>query len=205
MEKQVHSNTEGIYQTRFNKITVFLTKFIFSSNLTILKGLGYIDGFVRDEIISNLEGLEDHKYLFLLFKNKKMSAKQVERIVKGLTLIKAEVLISYELVDDYFMVVLDFPNKYVEDYNNILEGRYSKLSEEFQNKFPSIVDVKNEDGKKLGKEYTLYHHIFNKTDWLKNFWCEKLNLVELDESLELWQKPDKRDLVFDIKNYIKLK
>lgn len=203
MEKQVYSNTEGVHQTKFNKITVFLTKFVFGENLELLKKLGYVDGYIKDPLIIELEGLKDYKYLFLLFKNKKMSANQVAKIIKDLTMVKSDILFSYEIIDDYFMILLDFPNEYREDYLNIINGSYSKLSEKFKNKFPSTVDVKNEQGKRIGKEYTLYHQIFNKTEWLKNFWRERLNLVELDDSLELWQKPDERDLTFNIKQIIK--
>lgn len=203
MEKQAYSNIEGVYQTRFNIATVFLTKFIFSTNLIILRGLGYVDGFIKDPFVSEVEGLKDHRYLFLLFKNKKMSAKQVEKIVKGLITVKSEVLLSYELIDDYFVIVLNFPNEYREDYDNILKGSYSKLSENFKDKFPLTVEVKNEDGKRIGKEWTLYYHVFNKTEWLYDFWCKKLNMAELDENLELWQKPDEKDLILNLKQIIK--
>lgn len=203
MEKQVYSNIEGVYQTRFNIATVFLTKFIFGENMELLKKLGYIDAYVKDQYVSNVEGIGDNRFLFLLFKNKKMSANQVQKIISTLPIISCKILISYEIIDDYFVIVLDFPHGYSEDYDNILKGYYSRLSEGFKEKFPLSVEVRNENGKRVGKEWTLYYHVFNKTEWLYDFWCKKLNMAELDETLELWQKPEEKDLILNLKQIIK--
>jgi hypothetical protein len=203
MEKQVYSNIEGVHQTRFNIATVFLTKFIFGENLDLLKKLGYVDAYIKDQYISGIEGISDNRLLFLLFKNKKMSANQVQKIISTLPVIPSKILISYEIIEDYFVIVLDFPHGYGEDYDNILKGSYSKLSEGFKEKFPSTVEVRNEDGKRVGREWTLYYHIFNKTEWLYDFWCKRLNMAELDENLELWQKPEEKDLILNLKQLLK--
>jgi hypothetical protein len=132
-----------------------------------------------------------------------MSANQVQKIISTLPVIPSKILISYEIIEDYFVIVLDFPHGYGEDYDNILKGSYSKLSEGFKEKFPSTVEVRNEDGKRVGREWTLYYHIFNKTEWLYDFWCKRLNMAELDENLELWQKPEEKDLILNLKQLLK--
>lgn len=202
MEKQVHSNTEIEKQKQdgFNRITTFLGKFIFGQNFDMLRKIGLIDCYTSDpEIMEILNKVnEDQRFLFLLFKNKKLNLEEIKKIITSLTTVPVDVVFSYELVNDYSMVVLDFPLEFIQDFDHIVQGRYSKLSDQFKVVFPETREVLNDKKQRLGKEYTLYYHIFQKTDWLKDFWCEKLGLMELDEKLELWSKPTNEDLVFDV-------
>lgn len=203
MEKQEHSDEIKLKQDNFNITTTFLGKFIFGNNFDMLKKVGLIDCFVSDpEIMEILKNCENQRFLFLLFKNKKLNLDEIKKIVKSLTTVPVDVVFTYELVNDYSMVVLDFPIEFVGDFDNIVAGRYSKLSEQFKIVFPQTRDVLNEKKQRLGMEYTLYYQIFNKTDWLKDFWCKRLGLIELDDKLELWEKPRDADLVFNVKNII---
>lgn len=201
MEKQEVSkekSTENKIEQKFNKTTVFLSKFVFGENFDILKKIGFIDTYVEDpEIMKILTLGNNQRLLFLLFKTKKLKTEEIKKIVKDLSKAEIQVVFSYELVNDYLMVVIDFPENFISDYDNIVYGKYSKLSEEFKNGFPTVTEVFNTLGQRLGKEYTIYHHIFNKTKWLKEFWMEKLDLAELDDNLELWDKPQQKDLIFD--------
>lgn len=206
MEKQVNSNTDQErYQEKFNKTTAFLGKFIFSEkeNFEMLKKVGFMDCYVSDPEIMDIITLNSNqKLLFLLFKNKKLKLQDIRKIVQDLASMPVSIVFSYELVNDYSMVVIEFPESYNDDYENVIQGKYSKLSEEFKSKFPVSQQVLNSKKQVMGKEYTIYYHIFNKTDWLKEFWMKKLNLIELDEKLELWNQPNEKDLVFDINNII---
>lgn len=205
MEKQAHFNieVEEIKQDKFNKITTFLGKFIFGSNFDMLKKIGLVDCYVSDpEIMSILKLNENQRFLFFLFNNKKLKLEEIKKVVNSLTTVPVDVVFSYELINDYSMVVVDFPVEFVPDYDNIVKGIYSKLSEQFKVIFPETREVLNEKGQRLGQEYTIYYHIFNKTEWLKNIWCERLGLFELDDKLELWSKPDDNDLIFNIKKII---
>jgi len=204
MEKQVHSNElEKQKQDKFNKITAFLGKFIFGANFDTLKKVGLVDCYTSDpEIMEILQLAENQRFLFLLFKNKKLNLEEIKKVLTTLTTVPVDVVFAYELVNDYCMVVLDFPVEFISDYDHIVNGRYSKLSEQFKVVFPETRDAFNEKKQRLGKEYTIYYHIFQKSDWLKEFWCERLGLVELDEKLELWSKPEKEDLIFEVKNIV---
>lgn len=203
MEKQVHSNTEEKTQSKFNKITVFLAKFLFGDNFDVLKKVGYIDSYTSDpEIMKILTLAENQRLLFLLFRNKKLGIQDMQKIIFELAIMPVQVVFSYELVNDYFMIVIDFPEKYTLDYDHVVKGRYSKLSDGFKDKFPVSRDVYNSNNVRIGKEYTIYYEIFNKTEWLKNYWMDRLGLIELDEKLELWQSPDKKDLEFDVKTIL---
>lgn len=209
MVRQANTNTKKIskfeeqIQDKFNKTTIFLTKFIFGNNLDILKDVGFVDTYTKDpDIMDMLTLAPNQRLLFLLFKSKKMTTRELKKIIDELSSEKIEIVFSYELVNNYSMVVIDFPEKFVSDYDRVVAGSYSKLTDDFKKSFPSIRDVFNEEKKRIGAEWTIYTHIFNKTEWLQNFWMEKLGLAELDHSLELWSKPDETDLIFNKKNII---
>lgn len=203
MEKQVSSNTEQEKQDKFNKTTVFLTKFIFGNNFDMLRKIGFADSYTSDpEIMSILTLGQNQRLLFLLFRNKKLGINEMKKVVIDLAIVPVQSVFSYELVNDYSMIVIDFPEKYTQDYDYVVKGMYSKLSDSFKEKFPISRDVFNSKKVRIGKEYTIYYHIFNKTEWLKNFWMERLGLIELDDKLELWEKPGDSDLIFDVKKII---
>lgn len=203
MEKQVNSNTQE-QQDKFNKTTVFLAKFIFGDNFDMMKKVGFIDSYTSDPEIMNILTLaENQRLLFLLFKNKKLTLKDMKQIVTDMATVPVQIVFSYELVNDYAMVVIDFPTDYISDFDDVVAGRYSKLSEGFKSRFPLTRDVFNTRKIRVGMEHTIYHHIFNKTQWLKDFWMKRLDLIELDDKMELWQQPDKTDLIFEVKNILK--
>jgi hypothetical protein len=144
MEKQVSSNTEQEKQDRFNKTTVFLTRFIFGSNFEMLRKVGFTDSYTSDPEITNIITLsENQRLLFLLFRNKKLTLDDMKKIVIDLAIIPIGVVFAYELVNDYCMIVIDFPEKYTQDYDYIVKGSYSKLSNSFKDKFPISRDVYN--------------------------------------------------------------
>lgn len=204
MEKQVSSNTESVTQDRYNKVTVFLTKFMFGDKFEMLRKLGFVDSYTQDPQIMNILTLgQNQRLLFLLFKNKKLGVSDIKRVILELASVPIQVVFSYELINDYLMIVIDFPESFTQDYDHIVKGKFSKLSQPFRDQFPVSVDVVNEKGYRVGREYTLYYHIFNKTEWLKNFWMERLGLCELDDKLELWHSPDEKDLVFNLKTLMK--
>lgn len=201
MEKQVHSSDR--IQDKYNITTLFLTKFIFGNNFELLKKIGLVDTYTQDPSIMEMITLnEKQRLLFILFKNKKMSHEEMKKIVLELVEIPVSAVFSYELVNEHCIVVLDFPDLFIEDYDNVLQGKYSKLSNRFKSKFPSTIEV-TEDKKVIGKEYTIYYHIFNKTQWLKDRWMDRLGLMELSDNLELWRIPEEKDLIFNIENIIK--
>lgn len=206
MEKQVHSNQQEKINSltdKFNKTTVFLTKFIFQDSFDMIKKSGYVDAYISDpEIMNILQLTERQRFLFLLFRNKKLNLEDLKRITTSLAAIPVEIVFSYELVNDYSMIVIEFPERFVDDFDHVVKGNYSKLSQSFKDRFPTTKEALNTKGQVMGKEYTLYYHIFNKTQWLKDFWMERLGLCELDPKLELWEIPNETDLTFNIQNIL---
>jgi hypothetical protein len=201
MEKQ-ESSKEKLYQEKFNKVTVFLAKFLFKENFDMLKKAGYVDSYINDPSLELKDAFEKQKLLFLLFKNKKLNLENLKQLVTDFTTIPLDFIMSYELVNDYSMIIVEYPKNFYQDYDNLIKGKYSKLSQEFKDGFPSVVDVFNSEKVRIGREYTMYYHVFNKTQWLKDIWLERLGFIELDDNLELWQKPDENDLFFNLKTII---
>jgi hypothetical protein len=206
MEKQVYSNQEEKaknFQGKFNRITTFLAKPIFQENFDVIKKSGFINAFTSDpEIMELLTLSSNQRFLFLLFKNKKMNLDELKKIVSTLAQIPVEIVFAYELVNDYSMIVVEYPDKYLYDFDHVVKGEYSKLSQSFKEKFPMTKDINSPHGVWMAKEYTLYYHIFNKTEWLKNFWLERLGLADLSEKMEFWTQPSQEDLIFQIKSII---
>lgn len=202
MEKQENFNPEFI---KHNKISLFLSRFIFNGNMDLLRKSGFIDSYIKDKNVGEDLLLVDSntRLLFLLFKNNKLKMSEIIQIIRDLNIINVNIRYSYELINNYFMIVVDFPKKFNEDYDNVVKGRYSKLSEEFKEGFPQTEDVLNENKARMGKRYTIYHHIFERTEWIQEYWKKRLGLMELDENLELWGRPLEIDMEFDIKQLIK--
>lgn len=204
MEKQENFNLTGNKKTskkekKFTKTTLFLTRCIFSVNFEALRKTGFVDSYVEDPT-HPIEGSQDK--IFLLFKNKNLTVEDLSNIINVLAVIPINIIHSYELVNDYSMIVIEFPKEFSSDYKMFLEGKYSKFSKEFKETFPETRDVFNERNQKIGEEYTIYYHIFNRTDWLKNYWLKRLNLVKLEPGVELWQQADDKDLVFDVNSIL---
>lgn len=206
MEKLVSSNIDEERKKereKYNQTSIFLTRFLFGANFDLLRKMGYKDAYTSDpEVMSILTLDPKQRFVFLLFKNKKLNAENIRKIINELAQVPVEVVFSYELVNDYSMVVIDFPEKFIPDYDNVVEGKYSKLTDSFKDRFPMVADRLNSKNQVIGKEYTLYYHIFNKTQWLKDLWMEKLGLIDIEPTLELWEKPKQTDLVFDLKTII---
>jgi len=98
-------------------------------------------------------------------------------------------------VDSYFldkktMIVFNVPREFEKDYKYFIEGKYSKFSNSFKDLFPKTSNVYDNLGVFLNKEHTIYYHIFNRSEWLKETWMEKLKINEIPEDLELWDKPN---------------
>ena len=187
-----------------NKTTLFLTKFLFGEDFNSLKRCGFINTYT-DVIIEKVSLLsylpKNKKYLFLMFNNKILKIEEVETIISLNPSVK--IVGNKELINDNFIIYLEFPYEFSKDFEFFKNGEYSKLSERFKNKFPITKDAFNAQKVKIGREHTLYYHIFNKTEWLQEFWKKKLNLIELDEKLELWEKPNDNDLILNVNNYFK--
>lgn len=103
----------------------------------------------------------------------------------------ANIIDDYDYEDGYVVVVYKLDEKFDKDFSLIKEGKYSKVSQKFQNIFPKM--VKDYASNKV----TLQFRIFNKTQDLREFWEEKLGM-ELDDDMEVWYTFDEEKETLDL-------
>lgn len=101
-------------------------------------------------------------------------------------------------VPDSIVLVYKIPTKFGTDFLLFLNGAYSLTSPDFKSCF-KLIDYKMDDGGAFIKtplgayetEKTMYHHIFNKTEYLRNKWKEALgDDIKMPKDMELYQKCD---------------
>lgn len=105
-----------------------------------------------------------------------------------------------ETIDEPWTVILVFrvPPRFGTDYLLFLNGAYSLTSPDFKACFRLTNYVLGPDGKtlrtstgSLQTEYTIYYHIFNKTEYLRNQWIKTLGEdIVMPKNMELYQKCD---------------
>ena len=105
------------------------------------------------------------------------------------------------IIDDYdydggFVVLVYTLNPlYMEDFELVKQGKYSETSKDFQELFPKIVKVIMNGMYK--DEVSFQHKVFSKSEDLKEYWEEKLNMT-FDEKMEVWQVFNEKNEVLDI-------
>ena len=110
---------------------------------------------------------------------------------------------DYDYEDGYVVLVYKLNPTYKKDFELIKQGKYSKTSKKFQELFPKTMRVYISTNA-FETKVTLQYRIFNKTEDLKEFWEEKIDM-KLDENSEVWTMflEDKEILDLDkIKEYV---
>jgi hypothetical protein len=139
---------------------------------------GYINGYIKD-------GKRDVQYenaVYLLFKPENLDKfksfldEEYERT--------KQIIDDYDYEDGYVVIVYQLDKKFKKDFDLIKQGKYSKTSKEFQDLFPKVIKMKK--GNRIYDQISTQYRIFNKTQDLKEYWEEKLD-VEFDETMEFWQ------------------
>lgn len=160
------------------------------------KDNGFINGYSKD----GSREIQYENSIYLLFKP--------EDLDRFRTFLDDEYERTKEIIDDYdydggyVVLVYQLNKKFKRDFGFIKEGMYSKTTPEFQALFPKIVKIKR--GGLHKDEISLQYRVFNKTEDLKKYWEDKLN-VEFDEDWEVWDgfDLDKETLFIDkIKEHV---
>lgn len=105
------------------------------------------------------------------------------------------------IIDDYdydggFVVLVYTLNpKYMEDFELVKKGKYSKTSKEFQELFPKVVKVIKNGFQK--EESSLQHRIFTKSEDLKEYWEDRI-VVDFTNDMEVWEGFDEINETLDI-------
>jgi hypothetical protein len=143
-----------------------------------IKENGFINGYIKDE----QRDVQYDNCVYLLFRP--------ENVDKFKLFLDDEyertkaVIDDYDYQDGFVVVVYQLDKKYDKDFKLIKQGKYSKTSKSFQSIFPKMIKVKKNSLRK--DEISLQYRIFNKTEDLREFWEEQLD-VTFDDDMEVWQ------------------
>ena len=138
---------------------------------------GFINGYISD----NRRDVQYDNCIYLLFKPEHID--RFREFLDDEYERTKSVIDDYDYEDGYVVIVYELNDKFKKDFNLIRKGKYSKTSPEFQALFPKLVKIKK-DGMNR-EEVSLQFRVFNKTEDLKQFWEEKLE-IEFDDDMELW-------------------
>lgn len=144
-----------------------------------LKENGFINGYVTD----NRRDTHYEGCIYLLFKPTDLD--------KFRTFLDAEyertksVIDDYDYEDGYVVVVYQLDTKWKKDFARVREGMYSKTTKAFQNSFPKTILVKRGKRELPKKETTLQHRVFQKSEELRSYWEEKIDIA-FTEDMEVW-------------------
>ena len=161
-----------------------------------LKGNGFINGYIRDE----LGELDYEDAVFLLFKPSNIE--NFKEFLDGEYERTKDVIEDYDYEGGYVVIVYKLDKSFNRDFSLIKKGRYSKTSKQFQKLFPQYVTLKKDGVTK--EELSLQYRIFNKTQDLVEFWEDKLS-VDFDDDFEVWEgwDEDKEILkINELKQYV---
>lgn len=93
------------------------------------------------------------------------------------------ILDDYDYEDGYVVVVYQLNPMWKEDFMLIREGLYSRTSDEFQKVFPKVIKITKNGLHK--DEISLQYRIFKKTEDLKQYWEDRIDIVFTDD-MEVW-------------------
>lgn len=142
-----------------------------------LKSNGFINGYIKDE----QRDIQYENCIYVLFKPKNLE--KFRDFLDGEYERTKSIIDDYDYEDGFVVLVYSLDEKYERDFQFVKNGKYSKTSKEFQAMFPKTVKVvKNGISK---EEISLQFRVFNKTDDLREFWENKLE-VEFDDDMEVW-------------------
>ena len=145
--------------------------------------------------------------LFILFKVKNLREKDWQDLCKLMTskeLIKSNLILDYYVgtKDEHHLVmyVLKIPERYLADFNNFKEGKYSKISKEYQSRFPE--KVVNAAGQQVE---SLVWGAMHKSNSLKDLITKEFNVDKTEkvyfrkfvETLpEIWDSPKEEEEIY---------
>jgi len=94
---------------------------------------------------------------------------------------KGSIILEKYCYGNFRLISFLLPVHFKEDYQKIIEGKYSKVSHEFKKLFPKFA---------VGKtSISLQYMVFNKDKYLKEYWEKEFNTVFTPE-MEYWKLYD---------------
>lgn len=156
-------------------------------------------GFLSAYLDDRNHEIHHESSVYLLFHPEDITAFQqfLEKEYKRTPLLVED----YDYEGGYIVTVYKFPEKFMEEYNLFLEGKYSKFRKVYVELFPKEVLVTDSKGNK-SMEISLTYHIFTRSEAIKRYWEEKIG-QDIPDEMELWSSPDLEKETLDINNIYK--
>jgi|DewCreStandDraft_4_1066084.scaffolds.fasta_scaffold190575_2 hypothetical protein len=159
----------------------------------IVAPYGFINAYIRDKDKPEYNG-----NIHLLFKP------QNQELINEFILVEKTrtdlFLTSYDYFNMHYVLVYKIDKKWEKDYEKIVNGKYSKLSNEYKKLIPNRVMVN--DGKSFRLLRSLQGDILNRSEVLRNALEKELG-VTIDPKSELWEKWNDEKETLDINKIIK--
>ena len=154
-----------------------------------LKENGYLNGYMSDV----RRDVQYENAVYLLFKPdnfdrfREFLVDEYERT--------NQLIDDYDYEDGFVVVVFALDKKWKKDFALVREGLYSQTSKEFQESFPKIIKIIK--GGLHRDEISLQYRIFRKTEDLRKYWEDRLDM-EFTDDMEVWDGFDIENEVLDL-------
>ena len=106
-----------------------------------------------------------------------------------------DIIDDYDYEEGFVVLVYQLNEKWKKDFDIIKQGRYSETSEDFQKVFTKVIKVVNNGLRR--DEISLQYRIFNKSEELRKYWEDKLD-VSFTDDMELWRTFIYQDEILDL-------
>lgn len=177
-----------------------------NSTLFLLKGLE-LDiekirkfGFINAYLYMKDYYVDIDKPVFVLFKPPSMLELEGFLCDEVGSKKEAQLIEDIDLEEGYVVFVYEWPSSLNDVWDAFLSGKYSKMPKSYQDRFPKKVN-KQKSKWLLVPTISIYGHIFGKTEDLKKFWEESLDIT-LNPEDEYWGIPSQEKETLDIKKII---
>lgn len=170
------------------------------STIFLLPGIGHTRknliqyGFLGAYLDDIHHDVHHDNSLYVLFKPENIAAFSdfVEKEYKNNSLLMED----YDYRGGYVVLVYHFAEKYINEYELFMQGKYSKFSKEYISLFPVEILVYHP---KYGNTSctSLQHHVFTRSAEIKGYWERKIG-QKIPDDMELWSAPDMDKEVLDI-------
>lgn len=152
---------------------------------------GYINGYVSD----SRKDVQHRNAVHLLFKPDNLD--KFREFLDDEYERTTYILDDYDYEGGYVVVVYQLNPIWKEDYMLVREGLYSRTSAEFQKVFSKVIKIVKNGLHR--DEISLQYRIFKKTEDLKQYWEDRLDISFTDD-MEVWDGFDVTRETLDLDN-----
>lgn len=152
--------------------------------------LGFINAYLSDK---NREKINDKDiHIYLLFKPNNKQLKLLQETIEKLEEHNNLILEDYDYENNYVVIVFKLPERFKNDYNLYIEGKYSQLSDTITQYYPEEITINYSNGEATGK--SLEWMACNKSPKLKAYLEKKYN-IDMTDSQEYWSIPGPEEVL----------